>query len=142
MAIILDLLKDQPRSGLEITEKLEDKLGGLFQTGPGGVYPLLQMMGDLGYVQEETQDGRKVYVVTASGRTHLAERAEDLTGFWERVDAGKGRLAIRELFHDFKELAFSFREGLQGGRLDPSRIEKIRAIMDRARQEIAQELAS
>src|SRR6478672_6306983 len=83
--VILDLLQEQPRHGYDVIRELENRFGGFYTPSAGAVYPVLQLLGDMGAVTASEQDGRKVYTITDEGRRILSERQDT-------VDAIAGRM--------------------------------------------------
>src|SRR6266581_6856385 len=74
--VILDLLKDQPRHGYDIIRELEGRFHGFYTPSAGAVYPVLQLLEDMGAVTVVEQEGRKVYTITDEGRRILTERQD------------------------------------------------------------------
>ncbi len=74
--VVLDLIKDEPRSGYDIIIALEVRSHGVYTPSSGAIYPALQMLHDMDYVTSEEQDGRKTYTITDEGRSFLKERTD------------------------------------------------------------------
>ena len=74
--VVLDLIKDEPRSGYDIIIALEVRSHGVYTPSSGAIYPVLQMLQDMGYVTSQEQDGRKTYTITDEGRSFLKERTD------------------------------------------------------------------
>jgi DNA-binding PadR family transcriptional regulator len=87
-AAILALLAEEPRHGYAIMTELAERSGGLWRPSPGSVYPVLQQLQDEGLVTSTDSDGRKVFDLTAEGRRHVEEHAEELHEPWEVADHG------------------------------------------------------
>jgi DNA-binding PadR family transcriptional regulator len=140
--VILDLLKDQPRHGYDIIRALEDRFRGFYRPSPGSVYPTLQMLEDLGYVTQTQQEGKKVYAITDEGRKFLSEQEPAFEDIRARIAAGwegATRPELGDLMHELRELGRAlFRHGTQGALNDPERLKQLRAIVQRARQEVEQ----
>ena len=83
--VILDLLKDKPSHGYEIILTLEERFHGLYSPNAGSIYPVLQLLEDMGYVTPNVTEGKKVYTITDSGKGFLKEQKET-------TDKIKGRL--------------------------------------------------
>jgi len=90
--VILDLVKDKPSHGYEITQALEDRFHGLYSPSAGSVYPVLQLLEDMEYVTSNVMDGKKVYTITEKGRKFLEDQKETtekikgrLDGWWEAI---------------------------------------------------------
>jgi DNA-binding PadR family transcriptional regulator len=74
--VILDLLKDKPSHGYEITLALEERFHGLYTPSAGSVYPILQLLEDAGYIKLKVTEGKKVYTITKSGKIFLDDHKE------------------------------------------------------------------
>src|SRR5260370_12441967 len=83
--VILKLLKDKPRHGYEVMKELEEQLKGCYSPSPGTVYPTLQWLEDEGLVEATEVGGKKVYAITAAGRTFLEEHHDVVEDIFERV---------------------------------------------------------
>jgi DNA-binding PadR family transcriptional regulator len=138
--VILELLSEQPRHGYDIIRALEDRMRGYYRPSPGSVYPTLQMLEDLGYVTSNQQDGKKVYSITDAGRTYLAEQQPTIDDIRSRIAAGwdaASRPEVADLMHELRQLARALFAHATGGALgDPERLKRLRAILQRARQEV------
>jgi len=77
------LLAEEPRNGYQIMQELEERSDGLWRPSPGSVYPALQQLEDEGLIRSEEADGRRLYHLTDSGRTYVAERPDDERAPWE-----------------------------------------------------------
>jgi len=69
--IALALIAKQPRHGYEIIKVLEEKTSGWYSPSPGIVYPTLTYLEEVGYVTAQSEGAKKLYTITAEGRTHL-----------------------------------------------------------------------
>ena len=82
--VLLGLLDAEPRYGYELKAVFEQFLGGTWPLNIGQIYTSLSRLEDDGLVQSQTvpQDDapdRKVYELTALGRTELAEWANTIS---------------------------------------------------------------
>lgn len=77
--LVLAALRSGPRHGYQIALELERRSGGLFSLQHGTLYPILHRLERGGLIAGEwSRRGgrrRKVYALTASGRTHLDAEA-------------------------------------------------------------------
>lgn len=71
--LILGLLADKPRHGYEIIKALEERSKGFYTPSPGMVYPALTYLEEIGHATVEADGSRKLYQITAAGKTHLDE---------------------------------------------------------------------
>jgi DNA-binding PadR family transcriptional regulator len=131
--LVLDVLAEGPRHGYEIIGAIEEKRG--FRPSPGSIYPTLQMLEDGSFVTSAEVEGKRVYTITDAGRALLANRATD--GDDEDGDEAPGP---RERL---KGSAMKLAAAVMGTRgSDEATIDKVRAILDKARKEIYAILAS
>ncbi len=104
--VILNLLKDKPSHGYEIIRALEELFHGFYTPSAGSVYPTLQMLNDMGYVNSSEQDGKKIYTITDEGKKFLKEQQdiinkieEQMKDWWEPRNIGDFHETIQELRH-------------------------------------------
>ena len=57
--VILELVKEKPSHGYELTQALEDRFHGTYSPSPGSIYPILQLLEDMGYVSSNTNEERR-----------------------------------------------------------------------------------
>jgi DNA-binding PadR family transcriptional regulator len=137
--LVLDALAQRPRHGYEVIQAIEERSGGAYRPSPGVIYPTLQMLEELGHAELSTQEGRKVYSITDAGRRDLAEHADEVRDFYDRIpgdsweryaeDFGDVMKRAARLFRTFKRAA---RHGGMSRRAQA----KIREILDQAVQKI------
>lgn len=100
---ILLVLKEEALHGYGIMKAVSEKFG--YSPSPGVTYPNLQMLEDQGYVEVETENGKKVYTITDEGKKYLEEnteiiqRIEDKLNYKEKAESFTFR-------KDFGEMAF------------------------------------
>ncbi len=130
--VVLEVLADDPRHGYEIIRAVEERRG--FRPSAGSIYPTLQMLEEGGFVTGAEVDGKRVYTISDSGRELLANRASTPG---DDGDDGPGE---RQLL---KASAVKLAGAVMGVRgSDDATLERVRAILDRARKEIYAILAS
>jgi DNA-binding PadR family transcriptional regulator len=84
--VLLKLIADEPRHGYDLIRAIEEMTGAEYAPSPGVVYPTLTLLQDMGLIEEAKGKGpRKVFQATDEGRTHLAERAEEIEALFERL---------------------------------------------------------
>lgn len=138
--VLLKLIADEPRHGYDLIRAIEEITRGEYAPSPGVVYPTLTLLQDMGLIEEAPGEGpRKSFQATDEGRSHLAEREEEVEGLFERLrdlapreehTAGPaiGR-AVRNLM-----TALRHRVGREG--LNDDLLHEIAAILDEAAQRI------
>jgi len=79
-ALILAMVRSGPKHGYQIAVEAETATGGIFGFQHGTLYPILHRLEKEGLIKGrwETVDGRrrKIYSLTARGRSWLAAEAE------------------------------------------------------------------
>jgi DNA-binding PadR family transcriptional regulator len=130
--LILDSLRAQPRHGYEIIQAIVDRSRGAYRPSPGVIYPTLQMLEEMRLARTVEQGDRKVYELTDAGRAELAEHDEEVADFYAGQDDAED-LPAEEVAHVMKRIGLlikAFKRGSRRGRLGPTRIRKIVAILD------------
>jgi DNA-binding PadR family transcriptional regulator len=92
-AAILALLAEEPMHGYQIITEITERSGGVWRPSPGSVYPTLQALEDQGLVTADKNEGRRVFSLTAEGRS-AAEEAGDGPAPWERAARGADRSLV------------------------------------------------
>jgi len=91
--LILRTLSLQPLHGVGVADRIRQFTGGVFDVGPGSLFPALYRLEEKGWVEGgwgETDSGRRArfYRLTAAGRKQLALETRSwrrLTGAVESV---------------------------------------------------------
>ena len=137
--LVLDAVSETPRHGYEIMAVIEQRSGTSYRPSPGVIYPTLQMLEELGHVKVSERDGKKVYAITAAGTRDLDEHREDVTAFYEQSEDvwGDHGDALHDVMDRVKTLMRGFARAARRGRLTPSRMAKVRTILDEAVQKLA-----
>ena len=106
---------------------------------PRGIYPTLQLLEELGHARVEEQDGRKVYAITPQGKADLETHRDEVKDFYERSGAGNWEDYAEELgdlMRHAGRMFKMFRRGMRRGRLTPTTLKKLRAVLDEAMSKI------
>ena len=95
--LILRTLDLRALHGVGIADRIEQVTKGVFQVGPGSLFPALHRLAEKGFVEGEWQElesGRraKVYALTAAGRKHLREEKQN----WDRVATAVAQVLTQE----------------------------------------------
>jgi DNA-binding PadR family transcriptional regulator len=140
--IILDLLKDKPAHGYEIILTLEERFRGFYSPNAGSIYPVLQLLEDMGYVTSNVAEGKKVYTITEAGKTFLLEQQETTENIKGRIRGWWGS-DNREYVKDLR-MAITYSHDIHdfvshiAVRRDPSKMAKINDILAKTLKEIRQ----
>lgn len=86
--ILLKLINDEPRHGYDLIREIEMRSGGAYAPSPGVVYPTLTLLADMELAAEQHGEGgsRKLFAITEAGKTHLAERADEVAAAFGRLE--------------------------------------------------------
>ena len=89
--LLLRILADEPTYGYELLGRLSRRSGGRFHIKEGTLYPVLYRLEDAGYVEPEWDQPargvpRKVYRLTKTGETHLAESSVAWRSFVQAIE--------------------------------------------------------
>ena len=135
--VVLGLIKDKPRYGYEIIRALEESSHGFYTPSPGVVYPTLQMLEEMGYVNAAERDGKKVYTITEEGLQFLDERKDladevksHMRHHWNPENVG----AIGQMMSELREIGRLMSRRLRHA--NPDRIKRIGGVVSRAYREI------
>src|ERR1700693_3267928 len=140
--VILEQLKDKPAHGYELIKALEERFGGFYAPSPGAVYPTLQMLEDMGYVNSVQEDGRKMYSITDTGRAFMTERRPQVDEVFSRMKERWGaewgpnaHRLMHDLRNDMRDLGRSVASEARHRWPDPEQPRPTRACTGRARTE-------
>ena len=78
--LVLHLLSEKPRYGNDIMREIEERTQGGWESNPGAIYPLLNIMEQKGLVHGEWEDAekrtRRIYRLTPQGDQELERLKE------------------------------------------------------------------
>ena len=140
---LLSLLGEQPRHGYELMKQLEERSGGMYRASAGTVYPTLAQLQDEGLVLSESEDGKRIYRLTDAGREELEQSAEAVEDIWQRAeqlgDWGEAfDPEVAELVRPALRLLRTVVKVAARRGDDPEVVERVREILDRAKDEIGE----
>jgi DNA-binding PadR family transcriptional regulator len=136
--VILHLISEKPRYGYDIIKAIEEKLSGLYSPSPGVVYPTLTLLEEMGLIQAQEGEGKKLYAVTEEGQRHLETNRAAVEALLERMQTagaayGGGAPQILRAMENFKA---ALRLRLAGGPLSEEQVKAIAAELDGAASRI------
>jgi DNA-binding PadR family transcriptional regulator len=139
-AVLLHLLKDEPRHGYDLIKAIEAMSAGLYSPSPGMIYPMLSMLADEGLIAEIAgAEGRRRYAITDAGRAALdaadAQLKEALQRLADMARHASDRSSdpLREAMHDLRHAA---RSRMAEAESRAERAEAIAAILREATEKI------
>ena len=139
---VLSLLKEGPKHGYELIKQFEIRSGGLYRASAGTVYPTLQLLEDEGLVASETVDGKRVYRITKDGLDELSREEDTVDEIWGRAERWEewSRCMGPQAFVVAGPLGHLVKAALQAAQAagdSPDRQQRVREILDRAREELS-----
>jgi DNA-binding PadR family transcriptional regulator len=89
--LLLAVVAEEPAHGYAIVERLRERSGGAFALPEGTVYPALHRLEQAGLLKSSWAPGttrrRRVYTLSAKGRTALGERRDEWATFSRAIDS-------------------------------------------------------
>ena len=140
---LLSLLGERPQHGYELMKQLEERSGGMYRASAGTVYPTLAQLQDEGLVLSDSRDGKRIYQLTETGREELEQSAEAIEDIWQRTEQiGDWSEAfdpeIAELVRPALRLLRTVVKVAARRGDDPEVVDRVREILERAKQEIGE----
>jgi DNA-binding PadR family transcriptional regulator len=130
-ASILALLKHRPMHGYEMIQEIAERSGGAWRPSPGSVYPTLQLLEDEGLIESASEGGKKLFTLTADGRTE-AEAGPDAP--WEEAGRGVDWESLNEIRQAGVGLVEAFRQVWSTG--NAAQRERAMAVVNEARKKL------
>jgi DNA-binding PadR family transcriptional regulator len=132
---ILSLLSEKPRHGYELMKEMETRSGGSYRVSAGTMYPALQQLEDEGMIVSETQDGRRVYQLTALGKQELERERATAEDIWRRTsDWGEwGQWIVGSPLGPLMKATF---RAMKHATREPEMRKRVEEILERARREL------
>jgi len=140
---LLSLLGERPQHGYELMKQLQERSGGMYRASAGTVYPTLAQLQDEGLVLSESDDGKRIYRLTDAGREELAQSAEHIEDIWQRAeqmgDWGEAfDPEVAELVRPALRLLRTVAKVARRRGDDPEVVDRVREILERAKDEIGE----
>jgi DNA-binding PadR family transcriptional regulator len=136
--IVLDLLKDKPSHGYEIIRAMEEKSHGLYSPSAGSIYPMLNLLEDMGYVIPSERDGKKIYTITDAGSKYLCDESahiDDIKGRMNDFWGMRNNEDFRAVMHESRDIGALFRKHSRD--LTPDQWRRIRESIHRTFCEVS-----
>ncbi|HTS28877.1 MAG TPA: PadR family transcriptional regulator [Bryobacteraceae bacterium] len=140
---ILSLLDEGPKHGYQVMKELEERSGGLYRASAGSIYPTLQQLEDEDLIQSSQQNGKRVFSITEAGKAELAKDPEAVKRIWARAEEWErwGQYMNPDTVSVMKPLMALGKAAWSAAARNhskPGGEEKVREVLDRARQELEQ----
>jgi DNA-binding PadR family transcriptional regulator len=136
---LLSMLESGPKHGYELMKELEAKSNGVYKASAGAIYPALQQLEDEGLVTSDQSQGKRVYTLTDAGKAEVQREAETIKRIWYRAQDAGSWLIGPEGAEMARPAAAVMKAALRVARdhwHDSAKMNKIREILERTKQEI------
>lgn len=139
--IVLSLLAEGPQHGYQLIRAIAEKSHEAYSPSPGVLYPLLDLLADMGLAEEMTGEGgkRRSFAVTEAGRTELADKAAEVEALMARLAAmgeERGRVDPAPVRRAMMNLRAATMQRLARGGEDGEIAFEVAALLDEAAQKI------
>jgi DNA-binding PadR family transcriptional regulator len=85
-SLMLWLIGEKPRHGYELIKAVEQLVGGAYSPSPGSVYPILNLLEDMGQIEAAaSESGKKLFAITETGRQALKDDGAAIEGLLSRL---------------------------------------------------------
>ena len=138
--VLLKLIADETRHGYELIRAIEELTGGAYAPSPGIVYPTLSLLGGMGLIAEQqSDDAKKRFAITAEGRVHLdqnAEQVEMLIARLTQLGAERQRTDGAPIRRAMNNLRTALHDRLTRGAFSDETLHDVAALIDEVAQKI------
>jgi DNA-binding PadR family transcriptional regulator len=146
--VILAFLADRPAHGYELIKTIEERSGGFYTPSPGVIYPALTYLSEVGHASVEQVGTRKLYSITAEGKSFLASNRADADAILDALSRIGSRMdEVRDAFagvgdsdsgaDEIYNARLALREAIRRKRgCDPKEVRRIVEILNRATTDI------
>ena len=135
--VILDLLKDKPAHGYELIKALGERSHGFYTPSAGSIYPILQLLTDMGFLAASESEGKKTYTITEAGLEHLKqnkEQIEHLHEFARHHWPFESKAHLKETLMELHGLGHFFRSRVRS--LTDDQLAKVHDVVSKASADI------
>jgi len=136
--LVLFVLSGKPMHGYEIMKSIEARFHGFYKPSAGSIYPALRSLRREGLVRVDGGERRKVYRITAKGKTFLRSRRAEMEKRYREIEAEVGPEKAA-LFRDFRRTARLLMPNIHD--LTPAQATELSKALGELRERIARILA-
>ena len=138
--VLLKLIADEPRHDYDLIRAIEDMTAGEYAPSPGIIYPTLSFLEDGGLIKPiDSDDSRKTFKITKSGKKELKDKAEEIEALMDRLSRHAKRHAKSDSAAVKRAMGNLFAvlgHRLTAKGLDEALIREVTDILDEAAQRI------
>jgi DNA-binding PadR family transcriptional regulator len=132
--LLLALIEQQPRHGYELIRLIAELFAGVYTPSAGAVYPTLAQMERHGWIEADSDDGRKRYAITVAGRAQTEAEREAIEAALARTHRSAREIARANMPAPVRDALRRIKRGLitRHGRWDEAEIARVAALLDQA----------
>ena len=134
--LVLGMIGDEPLHGYDIIKRLRGRFHGAYAPSPGSVYPILKLLETTGLIGGSVAKGKRRYSILPAGKTYLVLRKHELDMINAKLEETVAPIGDQSLGEAARDLGDAIYVKLRRGELGPTRAEKLREILVKARNEI------
>lgn len=83
--LILKIVEAKPSHGYGLIAEIKSLTSGFYEPSPGVIYPALEALQDLEWVEIQAEKGKRVLHITATGKAELARQSGEIKSIEERL---------------------------------------------------------
>ncbi|WP_313646514.1 PadR family transcriptional regulator [Pseudomonas sp.] len=137
--LLLSMLAEQPGHGYDLIRQIENLFDASYTPSPGVIYPTLNFLEEAELISGQVQGSKRLYTITAGGRSALVDQAVALEGVRMRIEVSKRALRGHDRPPQIHEAVGNLRHALHmhSGRWTPEEIERVRSLLNDTAKAIA-----
>lgn len=137
--LLLSMLAEQPGHGYDLIRQIEALFDASYSPSPGVIYPTLNFLEEAELISGEVHGSKRLYSITAQGRTRLAEQTVAVDGVRMRIEVSKRALKGHDRPPEIHEAVGNLRHALHlhSGRWTPEETERVSRLLNDTAKAIA-----
>jgi DNA-binding PadR family transcriptional regulator len=132
--LLLALIERQPRHGYELIRSIAELFAGVYTPSAGAVYPTLAQLQQHGWIEADSDGGRKRYSITVAGRDHAQAQRAALDAVLARTRQRAREIARAQVPAPVREAMQRIKRGLfaRHGHWDEAEIARVAGLLQQA----------
>lgn len=139
--LILKIIETVPSHGYGLITEIKNKTSGTYEPSPGVIYPAVETLQDLGWVEVHPEKGKRVLHITEAGRSELSEQKEALALIdlrLKNLTSGGDGLETDDIRGALRQLKHTTVSAFKGKQVDINIRKEAVVILEEARKKIEQ----
>lgn len=139
--LILSIIKTTPSHGYGLINEIKALTSGVYEPSPGVIYPALEALQDLGWVEIQPEKGKRVLHITKAGIAELLEQSETIKLIEERLkklSSTEATLEPDDIRGALRQLRHTTSNVFKGKLIDSEKRRKAVTILEDARKKISE----